>query len=137
MKLTKFGSDRTVYINAEAYRIDWDRKVSGPQKKVKDFLRQYWDGQSVYEEIPIPGSRKRIDLMNWTSMVVIEVSPAAVHTQFNKFMHKSHSGFLKTLQTDLKKMDWAEKNGFTFISLNDNQIKNLSKELLGSLGVDL
>lgn len=126
MKLSKLNSDQLVYVNTDDYRIDWDKQVSKPQKKVKDILKSIWEFDAVYEELFIPGSKKRIDLLNYTKKIVVEVSPSSTHEKFNSFMHGSRSGFLKTQQTDNKKLEWAHKNGFTFIKLNDFDIKNIS-----------
>ncbi len=111
------------------YKIDWERKVSKPQKAVKDFLFQFWENDVVYEEAYIPGSKKRIDLWNESHKVMVEVSPDAVHTKYNPFMHGNRVGFWDKLQTDNKKHQWAEKNGYTFVILNDADIKNISVEL--------
>lgn len=137
MKLFKLNSDHSVYINPEKYIIDWDRKVSKPQKAVKDFLRPFWDGDSVYEEFLIPGSKKRLDLFNWTKKIVVEVSPDSTHKNFNKFMHRNRSMFVKMLKTDQNKFLWAEKNNLVFISLDDNDIKSLSVDLFLQKGVRL
>ena len=42
MKVTGLNG-RPYSVNLLKYRIDWDHKVSAPQKAVKDFLRPYWD----------------------------------------------------------------------------------------------
>lgn len=129
MRLKKFNSDQLVYINTDKYRVDWEKKVSGPQKKVKDILYNLWKNDSVFEELLIPGSKKRIDLFNHTKGIVVEVSPASTHTKFNPFMHGSRSSFLKRQNTDNKKIEWAKKSGFTFINLVDKDIKEFSVEL--------
>lgn len=129
MKLFKFNSDSEIYVNESKYKINWDRKVSKPQKAVKDFLRQFWEKDLVLEEFCIPGSKKRIDLMNCTKSIVIEVSPESIHSKYNDFIHKTRSAFLLKIKADNDKLIWAEKNNFTFISLNNSDIKNISEEL--------
>jgi hypothetical protein len=128
MKLTKLNGNILVNYNLKPYLIDWDRKVSGPQKKVKDFLYKYWKNDIICEEFLIKGSLLRLDLINFTKKIVIEVSPRALHVDYNKFMHGGRGGYLKKLQSDAKKLNWAEKNGFIFIELYDEDINNLSKE---------
>lgn len=129
MKLTKLYSDQVVNISLQSYKIDWSRKVSAPQFKTKQFLESFWKWDVVYEEVMIPGSKKRIDLWNESKKLIIEVSPKKVHTEYNEFFHKSRSGFLKKLQTDNDKKAWGIKNGYDYVELDDKDIKNLSKQL--------
>ncbi|MFM9826091.1 hypothetical protein [Flavobacterium sp.] len=129
MKLTKLNTTILVNYNLKSYLIDWNRKVSGPQKKVKDFLHKYWENDIICEELLIKGSLLRLDLINFTKKIIIEVSPRALHVNYNKFMHGGRSGYLKKLQSDAKKMEWSESNGFIFIELYDENINNLSVKM--------
>lgn len=122
------GRERNVSWNK--HRINWDRKVSGPQMAVKRFLRPYWEGHAVYEEVQIPGSRLRVDLINLHIRTVIEVSPAGSHS-YNPFFHRgSRLNFTAALKRDLKKQEWAERNDFRYIELTDDDLNNLSTEWL-------
>jgi len=100
------GRDCTV--SHKPHLIDWDpkREVSGPQGEVKRFLRPYWERDIVLEELPIPGSRLRLDLVNVNQGIVVEVSPFSSHS-FNPFFHKSLAGFQNALKRDIKKEDWV------------------------------
>ncbi len=129
MKLTKLNSNTIVNLNLGKYSVDWDRKVSNPQFTTKQFLKKYWEFDAVYEEVLIPGSLLRIDLTNTSRMIMVEVSPDAIHTKYNKFMHKNRSGFLKKIEADFAKRKWSEINGFEFVELNDEDIKNISADL--------
>lgn len=129
MKFKKIDSNTEVSVNTSDYRIDWDREVSKPQKKVKDFVRQYWSHLNVLEEFRIPGSKLRIDLINLTDMVAIEVSPAQ-HFSYNAFLHKGDKlKFLSGIKRDCSKKNWCEKNGFNYVEITDEDLKNLSVEL--------
>ena len=121
---------KIVDINPSKYLINWDRAVSGPQKRAKDFLHQYWKNHVVLEEFCLPNSRLRIDLINLSKGIVLEVSPEAVHAKFNKFMHGSRAGYLKKLKADIDKQKWAESNGFKFIEVVDEDLleENLTRE---------
>ncbi len=131
MKLTKLHGDNLVNYSIKQYIINWDRKVSGPQKQVKDFLKKYWENHIVCEEFRILGQGLlRLDLINFTKKIVIEVSPRKIHVDFNKFMHGGRGGFLKKLKSDADKMFWSEKNGFKFIELYDEDLENLSVKYL-------
>ena len=138
MKFSKLNSPNSfANVVISKYFIDWNRKVSAPQLKVKNFLKEYWESSIVLEEFLIPGSKKRIDLINISAKVVVEVSPNSTHLKFNSFMHGSRPGFLKTIKSDLVKKDWAEANNFLYIELNDSHLKNLSKETFKELGYEL
>lgn len=130
MKVTKFSSSQLVTLYWNRYSIDWERKVSAPQKRVKDFLRRFWAYDKVCEELLIPGSKKRLDIVNISKMIVVEVSPDSVHSSFNKFFHDSRSGLMLKKKADNDKEDWCLRNGFQYASLRDSDIKNLSKDLL-------
>lgn len=138
MKVFKFGANSLVNWPVKKYFIDWNRKVSGPQKKVKDFLFKFWKNSVILEEAMIPGSRFRLDFVNLNKKIVIEVSPRALHVDFNKFLHGGRAGYLKKLQSDAKKQEWAEQNNFVFVELYDEEINNLSQKMfLEKFEVDL
>jgi hypothetical protein len=130
MKFLKFESDKLVNVNISPYLIDWSRKVSAPQFKAKKFLYPYWKSSIVLEEFRIPSSLYRIDLINLSSKICIEISPDKLHLEFNKFMHGNRVGFHKKIKADADKMLWAERGGFTFLEWYDEDLKNLSKQYL-------
>ena len=106
-------------INHAHYLIDWDRKVSGPQKQVKDFLRPHWENDLVVEELRIPGSLLRIDLWNLSKSIMVEVSPVSVHTKYNPFFHGSLAAYRASIKRDLDKARFAEANKLTYIEIED------------------
>lgn len=126
-KVTKFGSDRLVNFKIEEYRVDWNRKVSAPQLKVKKFLYPFWRYHVVTEEARIPGSLLRIDLMNWSTLVCVEISPSGSHS-YNKFFHKSKANYGAAVKRELGKADWLERNGFTLCEIFDEDMEKLSPE---------
>jgi pyruvate-formate lyase-activating enzyme len=127
MKFFLPGSNRQVNVNVMKNLIDWDRVVSKPQKKVKDFLKRYWVGHVVLEELVVPGTRWRMDLINLTRKIALEVSPDQ-HQHFTPFFHQNRFKFGASIQRDIKKEEWAIKNGFTFVEIYGEDIPNLSKE---------
>lgn len=138
MKVKGFKSEKLVTWNIQKYLINWERKVSGPQLFVKNFLYPYWKNCIVIEEARIPSSLLRLDLTNLTKKIIVEISPDKVHLEFNKFMHGGRAGFLKKLKADADKMVWAESNGFLFVELYDEDLKNLSVNYLKEkFGVNL
>ena len=129
MKVT--GLNGRIYpVVIQKYAIDWSHVVSKPQKKVKDFLRPYWVSHVVSEEFAIPGCGKRplrVDLINWTRKIAVEVSPRSSHG-FNSFFHKSRIGFSAAVRRDLGKEEWCKANGFAYVELNEDDIEQLSVE---------
>lgn len=138
MKLPKLGNPRIlVNVNIGDYLIDWDHSVSRPQKKVKDFLRKYWASHIVCEEFRIPGSLYRIDLINFTRKIVVEVSPAGSHS-FNKFFHKSRFRFGAAMDRELKKAEWVMSTGYEFVEICEDDLGELSKAWFKTkYGIDL
>lgn len=124
--LTITGKEKNV--NISEYLIDWDRKVSGPQKKVKDFLKPFWKNCVVLEEFLIPGCLLRADIVNISKNILLEVSPAQ-HHEFNKHFHKNKVGYLNSIKRDFEKEQWAIKNKFTFIEILEEDLDKLSREL--------
>lgn len=115
-------------VNIREYLIDWDRVVSKPQKNVKDFLYPFWKSSIVLEEWLLAGTRLRADIVSITKKVCIEVSPKRSHGTFNKFFHKTRGGYLNSLKRDGIKEKWMEINGFTLVTIFDEDIKVLSEK---------
>lgn len=126
MKLTKLNKPgQFANVQITDYLIDWSRKVSGPQMKVKRFLHPYWKTHVVTEELVIPGSRLRVDLISWTRRLAIEVSPSSSHS-FNRFFHKTRIGFGSAVGRDLDKAKWLEENGLKLVEMFDADLDALS-----------
>lgn len=128
---------RTCKMPTKPYLIDWDRAVSKPQKAVKDFLWPYWAHDIVLEELRVPHSLLRIDLMNASRGIVIEVSPTATHAIFSEFFHVSTAGWTASLKRDMDKEHWATIiNGFAFVEITDVDFP-LTPEVFARQGVTL
>jgi len=122
------NSSKTINIDIDKYRIDWDRVVSKPQKAVKDFLYRYWHGKVILEEFRMPGDRLRFDIVNLHDHIIIEVSPKKVHGTYNKFFHKDRIGYANSIKRDMYKFKWAEENDFVLVEIFDEDIPKLSRE---------
>jgi hypothetical protein len=127
MRWTKLSSTTLVDVRVSDYLINWDRVVSKPQKKVKDFLRPYWKAGVVLEEVRIPGSLLRIDLIHLGRKIAVEVSPKSTHS-FSKFFHVNRITYSSALKRELQKEAWAKRNGFKFIEILEEDLNNLSPE---------
>lgn len=136
MKFKKLSSGKEVNVNTSKYFIEWNKKVSSPQKMVKDALYPFWQSHSVLEEFLIPGSLLRIDILNTTLRLAIEVSPSSTHTKKNKFFHKSDEAFLSMIDNDAKKRVWIKDNNFILIELMDEELKEIKEGKIKKLFLD-
>ena len=130
---------RLQYKNVEKYRVDWEASCrSKIQFKVKTFLRQYWENHIVYEEFPVYGTRLKVDLLNASNKIAIEVQ-GKQHEQFNKHFHSnSRLKYLQSIKRDVKKSQWLEKNDFTVVEIMQDEVPTLDEQFfLDKYGITL
>ena len=115
--------------NVNKYLIKWDEPSrSNLQYNVKQFLKKYWRTCIVYEEFPVYGSRMKVDILNATKKIAIEVN-GAQHGNYNKFFHaNSRVNYLKSIDRDFKKLEWLESNSYNLIEINHDEVDSLSKQ---------
>ena len=115
----------------EKYLIKWSAKSrSKLQFTVKQFLKTFWENQGVYEEFPVYGSRMKVDFLNATKKIAIDVN-GPQHSNFNKFFHKnSRIEYLKHIKRDVEKLQWLELNNFKIIELEQEDVDSLSKDFI-------
>ena len=120
---------RLVKKPVDKYLIDWEKKSrSIIQFKVKQFLKPFWNTMVIFEEFPCFGSQLKVDILNATLKIAIEVN-GNQHETFNPFFHNNNpANFLKGIKNDSKKMDWLLKNNFRLFEIYENEIGLLSKE---------
>ena len=88
---------KLVNKNVRNYEIDWYGKCrSKLQFKFKQFFYPYWKNHIVYEEFPVYGSMLKVDLLNATKKIAVEIQ-GNQHESFNKFFHDNSR--LKYLQS--------------------------------------
>ena len=127
---------RAVNRNVSKYLIDWGKKSrSKIQFKTKQFLKEYWENHIVYEEFPVYGSRMKVDFINATKKIAVEVN-GQQHDEFNKFFHSnSRTKYLQSIKRDAEKRQWLELNDFIIIEIYEKDLPDLSvsyiKELYG------
>lgn len=125
--------------NIDKYLIKWNGKsLSKMQFGVKQFLKKYWIGHLVYEEFPVFGTRLRVDFLNLTKNIAIEVN-GPQHGEFNKFFHNnSRENYFKGIERDIQKHKWLKLNDFELIELEEKDIKVLSKKyILDTFGINI
>lgn len=120
---------KVVGKNVSKYLIDWDGKSrSKVQFNTKQFLKKYWKNHIVYEEFPVFGSRLKVDIINATLKIAVEVH-GKQHSSFNKFFHNdSRLNYLKSIKRDVAKEKWLSLNNFQLIEVYEDEVKDLSEE---------
>jgi len=113
------------------YLIDWDGKSrSKLQFNAKQFFKTYWQNHVVYEEFPVYGTRMKVDIVNATKKIAVEVN-GEQHDNFNKFFHgDSRAKYLQSIKRDVQKANWLEQNNFLIIYIYKKDIPLLSVEFL-------
>lgn len=122
---------RLVNKNVNKYRIKWDGKSrSKIQFHVKQFLKVYWMAQECFEEFPVYGTLLKVDILNLTKKIAIEVN-GKQHSGFNKFFHNnSREVYLNSIKRDWKKFEWLQKNDFQIIEIEEDEVEGISKEFI-------
>lgn len=120
---------KLVKKNVERYRIDWDKPCrSNIQFVTKQFLKPYWLGHVVYEEFPVYGTRLKVDIINLTRKIAVEIQ-GKQHHEFNKHFHKNRPyEFRQSMKRDVQKCEWLELNGFLLLEVLEDEIELLSEE---------
>ena len=122
---------RLVAKNVQKYRINWDKKCKSKiQFKIKKMLEPYWKNNVVYEEFPVYGTKMKVDILNATKKVAVEVQ-GRQHSEFNKFFHNnSRAEYLQSIKRDHEKALWLQKNEFKLIEITEEEINTRSEEFL-------
>ena len=121
------------------YLIKWDAPCrSIIQFKVKQFLKPYWKNMIVYEEAPCFGSQLKVDILNLTLKIAVEVQ-GKQHHSFNKFFHNNNTAvWLKSIKNDDKKLRWLEKNEIQLWEIMEEEVPKLDKQFfVDKFGVTL
>ena len=115
------------------YLINWEKNSrSKLQTKVKDFLKVFWDGDVVFEEFPVVGTRLTIDFYNATKNIAIEVQ-GNQHTKYNKFFHKGNKmNYLDQLKRDDEKLSFCNLNNIKLLEVHEGHLdfNSLHKEIV-------
>jgi len=115
--------------NVHSYIIDWQKPCrSKIQFATKQFLKTFWKNHVVYEEFPVFGSRLKVDIVNATLRIAVEVQ-GKQHTSYNKFFHgESRLNYLKSIKRDVVKEKWLSANNFKFVEIYEDEVKDLSTQ---------
>lgn len=118
---------RIVTKNVSKYLIKWDAECKSKiQKQVKDFLKPFWKPHIVYEEFPVYGSLLKVDILNATLKIAVEVN-GPQHSEFHFFHNNKPLNYKDSIARDFKKLEWLEKNEFVLVEVNYDEVPTLSK----------
>lgn len=124
----KSTTGKLINKNVTSYLIDWDAKSrSIAQFDVKQFLKPFWRSNIVYEEFPVYGTRLKVDILNATKKIGIEVH-GPQHEEFHYFHNGSRVAYLKGIKNDHAKAEWLESNGFQHVIIYTKEISELSEK---------
>lgn len=120
---------KAVSKNVSNCLIDWEGPSrSKVQFKTKQFLKKYWKNHIVYEEFPVFGSRLKVDIINATLRIAVEVH-GNQHSAYNKFFHgDSRLNYLKSIKRDVAKEKWLSLNKFQLLEVYEDEVKNLNEQ---------
>lgn len=139
MRVKKYKSDKEVLIKISKYKINWSKAPSKGQQILQDFLYPLWRNCLVLAEMRVPGTLWRFDIVNCNKKIIIEYSPLTHHNNYNPWFHKSRAGYLKSLKSDINKLEWAEQqNGFKVIEIVEEDLPLLSiKYIENKFGINI
>ena len=113
--------------NVNRFLIKWNGKSKSLlQSRTKKFLKPFWEQFIVYEEFPVYGTLLKVDILNASLRIAIEVQ-GQQHTEFHYFHNKSPNTYLQSIKRDVKKLEWLEKNKFHIVEINFDEVDILSK----------
>lgn len=121
-------------INEKKYRIHWTGpSLSAFQRKIKIFFSDYWDKDSVGEEVLLPNTKLRVDIMNFTRKIAIECN-GQFHSKFTPYLQKDLNTFRKQVARDVLKEHLLELNGFRVIEIYEKNMPLSEEWILNTFG---
>ncbi len=118
------------------YIIKWDKPSrSKRQYEVKQFLKQYWEDDFVFEEFPMVGTKLSFDFYNSSKNVMVEVQ-GGQHLKYTPFFHgKAKSQFVSQIRRDNDKLNFCKLNNIPMVEVYPKD--EINKELFISFGITL
>jgi hypothetical protein len=128
------GKEKTVK-NIKQFLIKWEKKSRSKfQFDVKSFLKKFWQGDVVFEEMRIAGTRLSLDFYNANKKIAIEVQ-GQQHFKYTPFFHNTRNAYLKQIKRDVSKIDFCNLNNIKLIEIYPSD--TLNKELFEKFDVYL
>jgi very-short-patch-repair endonuclease len=118
--ITAKGNTRP--LSEKKYSIKWDSEsLSLFQFNVKQFFKKYWIEDIVGEEVLIPQTRLRVDIVNFSKKIAVEVN-GLFHVEYTPYFQNSVEDFERQVYRDVLKEYLLEKNGFEVIEIYEKNM---------------
>ncbi len=123
MKVWNLKGRAQVLIKTHEYLIDWKKDgASKLETKFKELIFPYWRNQIVLEQLRIPGSLLRIDFLNCTKRLAVEIN-GPQHGEYNPHFHRgSEVNFRASIRRDINKILWCEENDIKVLELIEEDL---------------
>ena len=109
-------------LSEKKYSIKWDSEsLSLFQFNVKQFFKKYWIEDIVGEEVLIPQTRLRVDIVNFSRKIAVEVN-GLFHVEYTPYFQNSVEDFERQVYRDVLKEHLLEKNGFEVIEIYEKNM---------------
>lgn len=103
---------------------------SEPHLRCRKLLRDLYPTRPPLEEVPIPGTRMRLDFVLPQRRICIEVQ-GQQHAEDNRFFYSDKLEFGKAKQRDKQKKEWCRMNNLLLIELfHDETISEWQDKIL-------
>ena len=116
-------------LNVGPYTKITNRPRSMPHMDARRMIKEVFPYDIVAEEVLIPGENLYIDFLIPFRKICIEVQ-GEQHRSFSLHYHGDIAGFKAAQARDRRKAEWCELNGFTLITLDDNEKKEIWEQKL-------
>lgn len=97
-----------------------------------EFVKKHYPLYDVFEEVYVPGSKLKLDMVIPGAMLIIEAD-GSQHQTFNPFFHKTKADFARAKRRDADKNRWCADNGFRVVRLDDGESEDEWKQKLLTL----
>ena len=132
--LTSSGKTKSV-SNPSKYIIKWDEKSRSQfQFRAKQFLKNYWEFDRVFEEFSVAGTQMHFDFYNHSKRIVVEIH-GRQHSKFVKHFHGTRIGYRDQIKRDLEKIAFCEINAIKMVEIFEES--ELTEEFFKEQGIKL
>lgn len=108
-------------LDGRDYSVSIESKINTNASKnhiaIRELIKEMFPFENVVEEFSIPSTRLKCDFFLPSKRMVIEIH-GEQHYSFNSHFFSSKKEFYQAKARDNKKIEWAEMNDFTLITLS-------------------
>jgi len=99
-------------------KVRKNHSVSKFQNSIGQELQTEYPHDTIYEEVHIPGENFKLDFFIPSINLVVECH-GRQHTEHVKHFHKTIRDYNKQRDTDRRKREWCDLNGFKLLEIYD------------------